>query len=66
MKKDFEVKMRPATKEDKESVLALDPENEIYGGIDYVPANYDGYLHDPDVDMRVACVDDKIVRTRLK
>ena len=53
--------MRSARKEDKPAILALDPENEIYGGDDYIPQNFDEFLQDPDRDMNVATLDGKIV-----
>ena len=53
--------VRRATKDDKTAILALDPNNELYEGDDYVPANFDDFARDPDMDLKVICVDGTIV-----
>ena len=58
------VTVRPATEDDKEGILALDPKREIYGGNDYIPGNFDEFIKDPDRTMSVACINGKIVRAQ--
>ena len=54
--------VRLATKEDKTAILDLDPNREIYGGCDYIPASFDEFVQDPDREMKVICnEEDEIV-----
>ena len=54
--------VRPAKKEDKAAILDLDPSGKIYDGFDYIPAMFDEFIRDADLDMRVVCTEEgKIV-----
>ena len=56
--------VRKVRKEDKAAILDLDPNGKIYGGYDYIPAMFDEFVRDDDVDMRVLCTEeDKIVNS---
>ena len=59
------VEMRVATLDDYAAVLALDPNNTIYSGNDYIPAVYKSWINDPNRVATVGVLDGKIVAFRL-
>ena len=57
--------IRPATQEDKSGIFALDPNNEIYGGADYLPSSFDEFIQDEQRELNVACLNGKIVSFKM-
>ena len=55
------VTVRQATADDYQGVLDLDPNNTIYSGNDYLPAEYFRILNDPDREITVYLLDGTIV-----
>ena len=53
--------IRPATLHDYEAVMALDPDNRILGGNDYMPHWYKRFVLDPNKDVKVVILDGKVV-----
>ena len=55
------MQVRKATLADYDDVMALDPDNTIYSGNDYIPATYKQYINDPDRQLLVGILDGKTV-----
>ena len=63
---DAKIQTRVATLEDYAAVMALDANNTIYSGNDYLPAVYKSWINDPNKRMLAGVLDGKIVAFGLR
>ena len=61
--KSGEVEIRPATMEDRDQIMAIDPT--VWSGHDYLIHGFYTIMHDPSIFIYVTLVDDEIVSTFL-